>query len=84
MAALAQRQHGVVSMAQLRALGLERGGIEWRLHRGRLHRVHRGVYAVGHRRVAFRGQLWAAVLACGGIDAAALSHRTAAAVWDLS
>ena len=84
MAALAQRQHGVVSMAQLRALGLERGAIEWRLRRGRLHRVHRGVYAVGHRRLAVRGRLWAAVLACGGIDVAALSHRTAAAVWDLS
>jgi very-short-patch-repair endonuclease len=83
VAGLAQRQHGVVSMAQLRALGLERGAIEWRLRRGRLHRVHRGVYAVGHRRLAVRGRLWAAVLACGGIDVAALSHRTAAAVWDL-
>ena len=28
--------------------------------------------------------MWAAVLACGGVDAAALSHRTAAAAWDLS
>ncbi len=84
VAALAQRQHGVVSNAQLRALGLERGAIDWRVRRGRLHRVHRGVYAVGHRRLAVRGQLWAAVLACGGIAAGALSHRTAAAVWDLS
>jgi very-short-patch-repair endonuclease len=84
VAALAQRQHGVVSMTQLRALGLGRGAVDWRIRRGRLHRVHRGVYAVGHRRLAVRGQFWAAVLACGGIDAAALSHRTAAAVWDLS
>jgi very-short-patch-repair endonuclease len=84
VAALARRQYGVVSMTQLRALGFERGAVDWRARRGRLHRVHRGVYAVGHLRLGVRGQLWAAVLACGGVDAAALSHRTAAAVWDLS
>jgi very-short-patch-repair endonuclease len=71
-------------MTQLRAAGLRSGGIEWRVQRGRLHRVHRGVYAVGHPRLTLRGTLWAAVLACGGVDAAALSHRTAAAVWDLN
>jgi hypothetical protein len=83
VAALAQRQHGVVSMSQLRAAGLRSGAIEWRVQRRRLHRVHRGVYAVGHPRLTLRGTLWAAVLACGGVDAAALSHRSAAAVWDL-
>jgi very-short-patch-repair endonuclease len=84
MAALARRQHGVVSMTQLRALGMDRGAVDWRVRRGRLHRLHRGVYAVGHARLTFRGTLWAAVLACGGVDAAVLSHRTAATVWDLS
>ena len=84
MAALARRQHGVVSVMQLRALGLERGAVDWRVRRGRLHRIHRGVYAVGHCRLTSRGRLWAGVLACGGANAAALSHRTAAAVWDLS
>jgi very-short-patch-repair endonuclease len=44
-----------------------------------LHRVHRGVYAVGHARLTFRGRLWAAVLATGGV----LSHRSAAAVDEL-
>jgi very-short-patch-repair endonuclease len=83
VAALAHRQHGVVSMTQLRAAGLRSGAIEWRVHRRRLHRIHRGVYAVGHPRLTPRGRLWAAVLACGGVDAAALSHRTAAAIWDL-
>ena len=73
----------MVSSAQLRAAGLRSGAIEWRVHRRRLHRVHRGVYAVGHSRLTPRGRLWAAVLACGGADAATLSHRTAAAVWDL-
>ena len=83
VAELAARQHGVVSTGQLRALGLERGAIQWRVRRRRLHPLHRGVFAVGHGRLAFQGRLWAAVLACGGPEVAALSHRTAAAVWDL-
>lgn len=41
------------------------------------------MYAVGHRHVGLRGQLWAAILACGGPERAALSHRSAAAVHDL-
>jgi very-short-patch-repair endonuclease len=49
------------------------------VERGLLHRLHRGVYAVGHPRVTHQGRLWAAVLATGGV----LSHRTAAAAWDL-
>lgn len=83
MSALAGRQHGVVSTVQLRALGLDRGAVSWRVRRGRLHPVHRGVYAVGHARLTFRGRLWAAVLACGGVDAAVVSHRCAGAEWDL-
>lgn len=70
-------------MAQLRELGLTVDAVELRLRRGRLHRVHRGVYAVGHPRLTFRGQLWAGLLACGGPRRAALSHRSAAVVWDL-
>lgn len=46
---------------------------------GKLHVVHRGVYAVGHRRLSGRGHVMAAVLACGP-DAVA-SHRTAADLW---
>jgi putative AbiEi antitoxin of type IV toxin-antitoxin system/uncharacterized protein DUF559 len=83
IAALAARQHGVVSAAQLYALGLGRGAIAWRVRIGRLHRVHHGVYAVGHPRLTVRGRYWAAVLACGGADAAVLSHRSAAALWEL-
>jgi very-short-patch-repair endonuclease len=83
IAALAARQGGVVSAAQLYALGLGRGAIAWRLRTGRLHRVHHGVYAVGHPRLTPRGRYWAAVLACGGEEVAVLSHRSAAAVWDL-
>lgn len=80
LADLAARQHGVLSLAQLRAAGVTDDAVDWRLRRKRLHRVHRGVYAVGHARLGERGHLWAAVLAVpGGV----LSHRTAAAVWDL-
>ncbi len=41
------------------------------------------MYAAGHPRFTPRGFAWAAVLACGGADAAVLSHRSAAWSWDL-
>lgn len=79
VAALASRQHGVLSRDQLRQLGLSVGGIEGRLERGTLHRLHRGVYAVGHPKVPLEARWMAAVLAGG--PGAVLSHRTAAALW---
>ena len=78
---MAQRQWGVVTLAQLRALGFGDGAVKHRVRLGRLHRVHRGVYAVGHRALERRGRWLAAVLACG--PQAALSHVTAAVHWDL-
>src|SRR5215218_139619 len=76
---LARRQHGVVARRQLLELGFDRGEIEWRLARGRLHRVMRGVYAVGRGDVSQHGRWMAAVLASG--PGAALSHGSAAALW---
>jgi putative AbiEi antitoxin of type IV toxin-antitoxin system/uncharacterized protein DUF559 len=81
LAELARAQWGVVSRGQLRALGFGRGGIARRLQAGRLHVVHRGVYAVGHTALGREGRWLAAVLACG--PGAALSHRSAAAHWGL-
>ena len=81
IAALAARQHGVVEYGQLRALGLSRQAIDHRVRARRLHRIHRGVYAVGHKRLTQHGRWMAAVLA-GGNDAV-LSHRSAAALWQL-
>jgi very-short-patch-repair endonuclease len=81
IARLAGRQHGVVSVAQLAAVGLTADAIRRRAESGRLHRVHRGVYAVGHRDVSPEGRWMAAVLALG--EGAALSHRSAAALWGL-
>jgi hypothetical protein len=75
VADLARRQHGVVEHGQLRRLGLSEAAIEWRLKVGRLHAVHRGVYAVGHVRLSATGRRIAALLACG--PRAVLSHQTA-------
>lgn len=81
VAELATRQHGVVSVAQLRRIGLDSSAVARRAAAGRLHSIHRGVYAVGHRSITRRGQYLAAVLACG--PEAALSHRSAADLWGL-
>ncbi len=80
IAELAAGQHGVVSLEHLRATGLGRGAIAHRIAEGRLHRIHRGVYAVGHRLLTREGRWRAATLAC---PEAVLSDGDAAAVWDL-
>jgi hypothetical protein len=79
VARLAAERDGVLSIAQLRACGLDDHAVARRVREGRLHRLHRGVYAVGHPGVTLRGRFRAAVLACGA--AAALSHFSAAALW---
>jgi hypothetical protein len=81
IAALAERQHSVVSLSQLRGLCLSARAVQHRAARGRLHRIHRGVYAVGHSKLTGHGHWMAAVLACG--PKAALSHRSAAGLWGL-
>ena len=81
IARLAQRQHGVVGRAQLETLGLGEDSIYHRQRLGRLHRLTAGAFAVGHRRVTNEGWWMAAVLTCG--PEAVLSHRAAAALWEL-
>src|SRR4051812_36910376 len=81
IAELANRQHGVVAYRQLIRLGLRRRAIQHRVQSGRLHRIHKGVYAVGHRVLTPMGWRMAAVLACG--PDALLSHASAAQLWDL-
>jgi very-short-patch-repair endonuclease len=75
------RQHGVVTRAQLRELGLTDSAIEHRLAKGRLHRAGRSVYAVGRPLLNRYGRWMAAVLSCG--DDAALSHLPAGALWGI-
>jgi len=56
---------------------------------GRLHRLHHGVYAVGHRRLTWYGRCWAAVLGAeanetdGVVWPAVASHGSAAYLWGL-
>jgi hypothetical protein len=73
---LAARQHGVVSVAQLLAAGLDHNAIARRVAEGRLHRVRRGVYAVGHAGLSREGQFLAGVLWAG--EGAALGYLAAA------
>jgi hypothetical protein len=81
IAAFAGLRHGVVSLAEFADLGLGPRGVQHRADAGHLHRLYDGVYAVGHPGVALDGRRRAAVLACG--DGAALSHRSAGALWGL-
>jgi predicted transcriptional regulator of viral defense system len=81
IASLAGLQHGVVAREQLRRLGVGIPAIDHRVRAGRLHVIHRGVYAVGHAVLGVEGRWMAAVLACG--TDAVLSHASAAAAWGL-
>lgn len=94
IAEIADRQHGVVSLAQLREAGLSDDGVRARALAGYLHRVHRGVYAIGHTGLSAEGRWFAAVLAVGRGPhlggrsilerwGAAISHRSAASLWEL-
>ena len=78
---MADRQHGVVALRQLEALGFKRWTVKRSMHRWRLRPVHRGVYAVGTSTLSMQGYWLAAVLAYG--EGAVLSHRSAAAHWGL-
>jgi very-short-patch-repair endonuclease len=76
----AARRHGIVTAAQLAAAGLSADAVRHRVRRGLLIRRHRGVYQVGPIAAPWAREM-AAVLAAG--RNAALSHHSAAAVWDL-
>ena len=71
----------MVDYGDLLRLGYGPGAIQHRARTGRLHRLYRGVYAVGRKSVSREGRWLAAVRACG--PDAALSHLSAAALWEL-
>jgi hypothetical protein len=80
---MANRQHGIVSIRQLRGpLGYSERTVVREAERGELHRLYRGVYAVGHARVSTHARCLAAALACG--PNALLSHTSAAWLWGVS
>lgn len=76
-------------MAQLLELGYAANTVlDWAAA-GRLHRLHHGVYAVGHRRLTWHGRCWAAVLGAEANETdevvwpAVASHGSAAYLWGL-
>jgi hypothetical protein len=79
VAAVAGGRRGVLTAGELRECGLTPTAIDTRVRRGWLHRLHRGVYSIGHGQPQWEGTLLAAVLACG--PGALLSHYSAAEVW---
>ncbi|HEX8053874.1 MAG TPA: hypothetical protein VF517_12845 [Thermoleophilaceae bacterium] len=81
LAARASRQYGILAIWQLSELGFTPDSVKRLVAARRLHRLYRGVYALGHRSLAPRGRVLAAVYAYGP-DAVA-SHLAAAWVHDL-
>lgn len=81
IAAVARTQHGIITTRQLLAAGLSTAAISKRVRNGRLHRLHQGIYAVGHLGIDEKSHWMAAVLACG--PGAVLSHGAAAVHWQL-
>jgi len=79
IAEVARRQGGAISRKQLMALGCNRAAIDYRVRIGRLHVIHRGVYAVGHVVLGIEGRRWAATLTYA--PASALSHAAAGAAF---
>lgn len=81
IASLARRQHGVVTRGQLLEAGLHPNTVDLWIRNGRLHLIHAGAYALGHSALSREGRWVAAVLRAG--RHAVLSHRSAAALWDV-
>jgi predicted transcriptional regulator of viral defense system len=79
---MAKKQHGVVSIRQLEGpLGFSQRSVARAVAAGRLHRVYRGVYAVGHTDLSLHAECLAAVLAVG--PGALLSYYSAGWLWGL-
>jgi len=68
-------------VAELTRCGLTSDAVERRARTGRLHRMHQGVYAVGHPNPPLEGRFLAAVKA--STTDAALSHFSGAAHWEM-
>jgi hypothetical protein len=81
LAEIAKRQHGVVSRRQVEGLGLAGNSIDLLIRNGRLHRLHPGVYALGHTAITRQGWWMGAVLASG--EGTVLSHQSAAGLWGI-
>ena len=81
VAAVAAQHYGIITFEQLIGAGFSPSQIRNRVRSGRLHRIHRGVYAVGHRAISHHGH-WMAAVRAGG-PGTALSHRAGTELWQL-
>jgi hypothetical protein len=81
IAALAGSQGGYISRRQLLRLGLTRSAIQHRLSTGFLIAAFPGVYALGHLPAHPHDRARGVLLAAG--PGAALSHRSAATLWEI-
>ena len=79
IARVAAQQHGNITRGRLLTLGVGPDAIDYWVGNGRLHRDHRGVYAVGRPPATPLEKAAAAALACG--ERAALSHGSAMTLW---
>ena len=79
---VAERQEGVIARRQIRECGMSDATVARWVERGRLHRRHPGVYALGHRRISERGELIAGLLYAG--PGAALAGLSATAWWEIT
>lgn len=76
---IAERQYGLISLNQLRQVGMSKDTIHRRLEAGRMHQVHQRVYSLGHSLLPSEGHWLAATMACA--PDAVLSHRSALELW---
>jgi hypothetical protein len=81
LARVASRQHGNVTVEQLRACGFTDRQVWTRAAAGSLVRVHTGVFAVGHRPPTRPSRWHAGVLAFG--PDTALGYRASGASWEI-
>jgi hypothetical protein len=82
LARIAGAAHGLVTRSELLLVGVTGDEIRWRLRKGGLIRVHRGVYRVGHRAPSLEATYFAAVLAAG--EGTLLSGQAAAHLFALT
>ena len=81
VAATAAAQHGVISQAQLREVGVSPSTLTRWVSAGRLVRLRRGLYALGHRSLT-RDGWWNAAVLVGG-PGSALSGRAGCTIWNV-
>lgn len=81
-AAIAARQYGLITTAQLLASGMTHPAITRAVQRGDLHRLGLGVYALGHDALS-REAHWLAAVLSGGASSG-LGGLAAGKLWDVS